>query len=70
MCKNVTIAALLAVLVALVWTDITVRRGEDGWCAWWRSNVKVCSRAIDVDHTTPREIEYVDNTNVRPTRGR
>jgi hypothetical protein len=50
--KNVSIAALLALLGVLVYSDITTRSGADGWCAWWRSTVKVCS--VDVDLSVGR----------------
>jgi hypothetical protein len=63
--KNVTLGALAALLLALVYSDIIVRRGEDGWCAWWRSNVKVCS--VNVDHVAdPSAYATVYYTNVKP----
>lgn len=67
--KNVTIAALVALLLASVYTDITIRTGADGWCAWWRTNVKVCSLTIDVDQAVARtEISRVDYHERAPDR--
>ena len=46
--KNLTIGVLVAVLVVLVVSDVSLRTDSDGaWCAWWRVNVKVCN--VDVD---------------------
>jgi hypothetical protein len=45
--KNVWLGVLMALLLVLVYSDITVLSASDGWCAWWRTHVKVCS--VDVD---------------------
>ena len=47
--KNMAIGVLVAVLVALVATDITVRAADGAWCAWWRTNIKVCNGDVDIN---------------------
>jgi hypothetical protein len=63
--KNMAIGALLLAVALLVWSDLTIRTASDGWCAWWRAHVKVCSVDVDLAQD-PDRIAVVSYTNVKP----